>query len=216
VTPSAIPERHRRAVRALQARGPAAPAALARRIALGSARPASRAWRLPALAIATATATAIVLVVALSLDGGSGVMRAADIAGRPATLPTPGRDPTRPALLDRGFEGVVFPNWTAEFGWMAEGARTDEIDGRRAETVFYTHQGHRISYTVIAGEPLDPPSDAMLVRAGGLELHRFRDGERDVVTFERGGRTCVLAGHVIHHETLVELASWRGQGSIPF
>jgi hypothetical protein len=37
-----------------------------------------------------------------------------------------------------------------------------------------------------------------------------------VVTFERGGQTCVLEGEVIHPETLVELASWQGDGAVRF
>jgi hypothetical protein len=47
-------------------------------------------------------------------------------------------------------------------------------------------------------------------------LHQFRDGPRDVVTFERDGRICVLGGEVIHPETLVELASWQGRGAVRF
>jgi hypothetical protein len=224
-----IPERHRRAVRALHSGGPAAPAALHRRVEavrrrgraavprrVETERRAPRAWRLGAVA-AVATAAALALIVGLvSLGGGPSVEAVASFSLRPATQPTPAPDPSQPALLRRELERVAFPNWSAEFGWKADGARSDTVDGRRADTVFYTHKGHRISYTVIAGDPIDPPGQATAIGAGGVELHRFRDGPRDVVVFTRGGRTCVLAGDVIHDDTLVKLASWRGDGAVRF
>jgi len=67
-----------------------------------------------------------------------------------------------------------------------------------------------------AGEPLEPPTGARTRRAGGVTLMQFRDGPRDVVMFERGGRTCVLSGEVLSAETLVSLASWRGRGAVNF
>jgi hypothetical protein len=39
---------------------------------------------------------------------------------------------------------------------------------------------------------------------------------RSVVMFERGGHTCVIAGHVIHADTLTKLATWRGDGAVRF
>jgi hypothetical protein len=78
------------------------------------------------------------------------------------------------------------------------------------------HHGHRIAYTVISGEPLDPPDGARTRRVGDVMLIQFRGGPRDVVTFERGGRTCVLEGEVLSAETLVELASWGGDGAVSF
>jgi hypothetical protein len=161
----------------------------------------------------------IALVVGLtSLTGGSAptVEAVAATASRPATDATPAPDPSQPTLLRREFEGVAFPNWTEEFGWMAEGARSETIDGRAADTVFYTHHGHRIAYTVLSGEPVSPPEGALAVTADGVDLHRSRSGELDIVTFERDGRTCVLAGDVINPSTLVELASWQGDGTIRF
>ena len=66
---------------------------------------------------------------------------------------------------------------------------------------------------MIAGEPIDPPEGAEVLRVGDVTLHHFSDGPRDVVVFERGGHTCVLAGEVIHGATIEELAAWRGRGS---
>jgi hypothetical protein len=111
---------------------------------------------------------------------------------------------------------VTFPDWSKKFGWHAEGARTDRLDGRRAETVFYTHHGHRIGYTVISGDPLGPPEGAETVRRNGVEIHRYKDGDRTVVTFERDGLTCIVSGHVIHADTPLKLAAWRGSGAVRF
>jgi hypothetical protein len=69
---------------------------------------------------------------------------------------------------------------------------------------------------VISGAPIEPPADAETLNARGLQLHRFRLGRQDVVTFERNGRTCVLSGDVHDPDTLVKLASWKGQGAVSF
>jgi hypothetical protein len=222
----AIPERHRRVVEALRHGGPATPDGLRSRLQALEARPSE--MRRPALprgvprllapAAGVAALVVVAVVVVLSLGGPAGpsVVQAAEIAQLPANGPTPAQDPGSPALLERHLEGVTFPDWSKKFGWRAEGSRTDRLDGRRAETVFYTHHGHRIGYTVISGEPLEPAEGAQTVTRNGVEIHRYKDGDRTVVTFERGGLTCILAGHVIHADTPFKLAAWKGSGAIRF
>lgn len=63
---------------------------------------------------------------------------------------------------------------------------------------------------------MTPPDDADRYVVNGLDLRASSDGPRDVVVFERGGRTCVLAGEVHRRSTLLKLASWRGDGAIAF
>jgi hypothetical protein len=207
-----IPERHERVSRVLGSGGPAVPETL--RVPVASERPVHRPrlWA-PAVAAVAAGVALAVLVVVLTSAGDSGLRAYASISARPATQPIPASDG---ALLDREFRGVRYPDWSRKFGWTPEGARTDTIDGRRAETVFYMHHGHRIAYTVIEGEPLAPPEGSKTRNVGGVTLTQFRDGPRDVVTFVRSGRTCVLEGEVISAETLVMLASWRGDGAVKF
>jgi hypothetical protein len=207
-----VPERHQRVIRALDAGGPVPSKALY--VPLAETKPA-RGRRTPALVAVAATVVlaAVIAIATISGGGGPDVETLASISERPATQPTPGGDGT---LLDREFEGVSYPDWSREFGWMADGGRSDTLGGRRAETVFYTHHGHRIAYTVVEGDALEPPDRATTLKVGGVTLHQFRDGPRDVVTFERNGRTCVLGGEVIHPETLVELASWQGRGAVRF
>jgi hypothetical protein len=101
-----------------------------------------------------------------------------------------------------------FPDWSGAFGWQQRGARHDALAGGMATTVFYEHRGHRLAYTILP-RVVAPPADARVVRRNGLEIALYRDGEHDVAVFERDGRTCVLAGHVLRQATLVELAAWR-------
>jgi hypothetical protein len=222
----AIPERHRRVVEALRHGGPATPDRLRSR--LQGLEPRAPELRRPALprgvprllapvaGVAALLVVAVVVVLSLSGPAGPSVGQAAEIAQLPANEPTPARDRTTPALLEKRLEGVAFPDWSKKFGWRPNGARTDRLDGRRAETVFYTHHGHRIGYTVISGKPLEPPDGAQTLRRNGVEIQRYMDGDRTVVTFRRGGLTCILSGHVIHANTPLELASWKGSGAVRF
>jgi hypothetical protein len=224
-----VPEHHRRVIRALGS-GPRAPDRLHRRIEQMHAEAARRSPRMLALrsrgvprsrlrgaAFAAGIAAILALALVVALDGSrSTVVQAAELSLRPSTEPAPATNLERPALVERSFAGVTFPAWSGKFGWRTDGARSDELDGRETLTVYYRHTHHRIGYTVIAGRTVEPPDDAETLNAGGLELHRFRLGRQDVVTFVRNGRTCVLSGDVHDPDTLVKLASWRGEGSIGF
>jgi hypothetical protein len=212
-------ERQRRVHGVLSAGGPATPAALRARMAAPSRPAPAPARRRVALAGAVgAVALAAVLVLTLVVELGTHptIAEAARPSGLTATAPAPTRDPARPALLRAAFAGVTFPEWDRNFQWRATGRRRDALDGRTAETIFYEHAHHRIGYTVLSGKPLKPPDDADRYVVNGLELRAYSDGPRDVVVFERAGRTCVLAGEVHRRSTLLKLASWRGDGAIAF
>jgi hypothetical protein len=173
--------------------------------------------RLPALRLAAAGAAAAVLallVVLAPLGGGPTVERAADIARLPATERAP--EASGPVLRAE-VEGVPFPDWGPELGWHATGMRRGEIGGRSTTTVFYEHTGHRLAYTIVSGPALPRPDGARIVERDGLRISLYRDpghGGHDVAVFERDGRTCVIAGHVMHLSTLVELAAWKGGGRV--
>jgi hypothetical protein len=204
--------------RLLIAGGPATPPALRARLRALEARRAPRSYA-PRFALAAATAlAALVAVVALHTGSTAGptVADAAALAMRPATAPAPERDPARSPLLRASFAGVTYPYWKQHFGWRTTGARTDTIGGRTTRTVFYQHTHHRIAYTVVSGKPLKPPAGAQRLVVDGVAIYRYRDGMDTVVTFERNGRTCVLAGQVHFATTLPKLASWNGRGAIAF
>jgi hypothetical protein len=205
----------------LRAGGPATPPALRARLRALQAQRTERRRPAPRLAVAAATALAAfgaVVVIALTA-GSSGVPTVAEVAAaanRQATAPAPGRDARHPPLLRASFGGVAYPYWKQHFGWRTTGERTDTIDGRRARTVFYQHTHHRIGYTVVSGKPLKRPAGAERLVVDGVEMYRYRDGRNTVVTFERNGHTCVLAGFVHFQTTLPKLASWNGRGAIAF
>jgi hypothetical protein len=176
-------------------------------------RPTPRPF--PRLVIGGAVAAVVAFLVVLgSHDPRPTAERAAAISQLPATDPAPAASgPVLRAELD----GVQFPEWGRRFGWHATGMRRDELGGRQTETVFYEHMGHRLAYTVVSGPPLARPAGARTVERDGLRMSVYRDpahGGHDVAVFERGGRTCVLAGHVLRVSTLLELAAWKGDGRV--
>jgi len=192
-------ERQRRVARALGAE---------RSPALVSATFAwPRAVRL--VAAGTIAAACVALSLLAFQERGSTVERAANVAQSPATVAAPA---SSGEALSASVDGVRFPNWGPEFGWHATGMRRDEINGRRTTTVFYEHTGHRLAYTIVPGPALRPPAGARVVERDGVEVALYRDpghGGHDVAVFERGGRTCVVAGHVRELETLIKLAAWN-------
>jgi hypothetical protein len=174
------------------------------------------AWRgAPRLAVAGALVAVLLLLLLLSPHAReTTVERAAATSRLPATQPAP---EAAGKVLHAKVDGVRFPNWGPEFGWHETGMRGDKIDGRPTTTVYYEHMGHRLAYTIVSGPALPPPANARIVRRDGLEMavyHDPRHGGHDVAVFERGGRTCVVAGHVLELSTLVKLAAWRGDGSV--
>jgi hypothetical protein len=212
--------RHERVHRLLSTAGPATPAGLRERLAAQTARPAPRSRPRVVLAGAVATA-AVAVVLALTLVAELGSHPTIAEAARPsalaATAPAPAQDAGRPTMLRASFAGVTYPDWNRQFGWRTTGRRHDSLEGgRTAETVFYQHTHHRIGYTVVSGKPLERPGHAQRFVVHGLQMLAYKDGRRDVVTFERNGRTCVLAGVVHRRSTLVKLASWKADGAIVF
>jgi hypothetical protein len=167
------------------------------------------------VAVAAAAVLALVLVLPGAVSGGPSVATAAALAQKPPTDPAP--RPTRtPQLLAADVDGVPFPNYAAKFGWKPVGERTDDPKGRDATTVYYEKDGRRIAYTIVSGDALDPPSGARTVKVGGVDFRIFEEDGRNVVTWERGGHTCVLSGKGVDPFQLLVLAGWRGKGTIPF
>jgi hypothetical protein len=156
-----------------------------------------------------------VLAIVIVGGGGTGgptVAEAAAFANRAPTGAAPAVDPTHPGLLKRSVEGVSYPSWKDEFPWHASGVREDKLDGRRAVTVFYENPQHaRIGYTIVAGKPLDEPSGPGL-QQGAEHYVVLARGSRTVVTWRRGGHTCVLSGpSSVPQDRLLALASWSGE-----
>ena len=140
-------------------------------------------------------------------------------ASRLAELPPTGGvavEPSNPKLLAANVEGVPFPNWSKQFGWRQAGIRSDQLKDRNARTVLYEHDGKRIAYTIVSGDGIAAPSDASTTKRNGVTLHALGDRGRRVVTWWRNGRTCVLSASNVGDRELLKLASWKGDGAVPF
>jgi hypothetical protein len=121
-------------------------------------------------------------------------------------------------LLGAAVQGVPFPEWDRAFRWRAAGARRDELAGRPATTVFYDRPGAgRLAYTIVGGDPIGAPDGARTVAVRGTEFWVARQGARRVVTWERGGHTCVMTAPASMPEArLIDLAAWDAGGGVPF
>jgi len=166
--------------------------------------------RLGALA---ATGAALGAALALALGGGGGAVlslgEAAAVTLRPATLPAPSENHADRGELSASVEGVAFPYWEDAFGWRSTGSRTSQVAGRTVHTVFYEdRQGHRVGYSIVAGTPAPklPADQVRWLNGTAYSIHTVSGAQ--VVTWERNGHLCIVAGRGVSPEKLVTLASW--------
>jgi hypothetical protein len=194
----ALYERERRVVAALhQARASErAPAALRARIEAARPKRTTVARRRFAYAGGLAGALAVIaLALVLLLPGGTpgapSVSDAAALAARGPNQPAPAPDPANPrARLEQNVGQVYFPNWTSKFGWSAVGARTDNLNGHRAVTVYYDWQGQRVAYTIVDGTLRQPAGQN--ARVNDTPMRSFTLGGRPGIVWRESGDTCIL------------------------
>lgn len=156
-----------------------------------------------------AVALLVVLLLPSGAPGGPSVSSAATVAGRGPASSAPPPDPRAPeARLDQRVGRVYFPNWLKPLGWAAVGQRLDRLAGRRIVTVFY--QGHytTVAYSIVGGPVLSPQQGAR-VRLDGVPMRTFSIDGRLVVSWRRGGHTCLLSGMGVTAGQLEQLASWQ-------
>jgi hypothetical protein len=214
-------ERQRSGAAALRGLDLVAPAGLRRRVEAERSRPSAsvRRRRLALGGALAATAAAIVLAVVLIAPSGGGgptVVQAAELSDLPAMDASVPVDPANAKLLDASVDGVPFPNLHAEFAWQEAGSRSDELEGRRTRTVFYEREGQRVGYTILSGEPIEPPDGARPSVQNGVRLNTVTDDGQAIVTWLREGRTCVVSGKGVSAKDLRDVASWKGDGAVPF
>jgi hypothetical protein len=221
-------EQHQGVIQALSQNGPLAPPALRWRIEAELSRAHKRRdartpllRRLaPAGAIAVAMA-ALALVLSTLFGGAQGptVLEVHGLLARGPEAPAPPTVPGAKHELAAQVEGVSFPNLDLKpgFDWVAVGERSDRLDGRTTRTVFYRHEEHLVAYTIVGGKPLGIPASAEPRRRNGIDVGLLRDQHgHDIAVFERGGKTCVISGHVHKRSSLVRLATWSGHGEVTF
>ncbi len=172
-----------------------------------------RRFAVPALGGLGLAAIAAVVLLLVGLGGGSSAPSVDDavaLALAPATAPAPAIDPVDTQVVRERIGGITFPNYSYAWPkWKTTGARRDRLSGRDAMTVVYRGPRGDVGYTIVDGKPLDPPAGARHVRAGGVDLAIVRRDGATVVTWERDGHTCVLAGRGAGVEQqLVRFAAW--------
>jgi|SRR5580693_2399779 hypothetical protein len=175
----------------------------------------ARRWRIGFAAVATIALLAA--VVAISSTGGhSGspglsVQQTAALTLSPATGPAPGENEQHRSQLTVAVGGVAFPYWKERFGWRSSGTRKDELDGRTVTTVFYADgQGRRVGYAIASGQA-PRTSGGTVVRHWGVSYRLLSHDGSTVVTWQRAGHLCVIAGRGVSARTLLSLASWGSE-----
>jgi hypothetical protein len=157
-------------------------------------------------ALAAAVAGVVALLVLL-LPGGSpgapSVSQAAALAFRGPVFAAP---QVRGTTLSAAVEDVYFPNWGL-LHWHAIGQRIDHVGGKLAMTVYYQGHHRQIAYTILAAPPLPLPRVPML-HLDGVDLQSFALRGRLVVTWRKGGHTCILSGSGVPKAEFARLAGW--------
>jgi hypothetical protein len=178
-----------------------APAARSRRIA-------APRWR-PRLFVPLATGLAVAIVaVVIAVQGTPAptVTQTAHLALSPATAPPPTEETVDHDLLTAHVGSVRFPSYQEEVGWKATGARRDSLHGRTVTTVFYrARTGMRAGYSIVSGKTLALPQGRW-VTTHGIRYTFSTVGSARLVTWRRGGHTCVIASHSLSDQTLLKLA----------
>jgi hypothetical protein len=158
-------------------------------------------------AIAGALATALLALVLI--PGGPAapsLSQAAALSGRGAAGPAPTPDPDDPGVkLSEEVDDVYFPNWSQTLGWRPTGLRHDLLDLHRAVTVYYASGSRRLAYTILSAPALAQPAATVTVE-NGVTLRTLRLHGQLVVTWRRGGSTCVLTGTNVSAAQLRRLA----------
>jgi hypothetical protein len=173
-------------------------------------------WLVPAGGLVAAATVALVLV--LGGPNAPTVLATASLATGGPVLPAPAEDESNGKVLKVSIDGVPFPYWGDSFQWEAVGARDDKIEDRSAKTIFYENpKGVRAAYTILGGDTIDSPSGAYKKTRNGIQISILQNKGRRIVTWTRSGHTCVLSAPLaVPEEKLLELASWKGKGGVPF
>lgn len=170
-------------------------------------RPAPRRRvRLAVAGGAVAVLAAALLALVVVLPGGSD-----EPPSITATAATALKAPTSPAPVGRDARsltvgGVAFPAGGRNV-WRPVGVRTDRVGGRTATTVTYAGSGRLVSYTILDGPPLAVPADAAPTQYEGIAAAILRHDGATIVTWRRGGRTCILTSRNADAGAMLDLAA---------
>lgn len=172
---------------------------------------------LPAGGLVAAAVAAVAVV--LSVGGGIGaptVAQATVLASRAPVAGAPGHNDHGYTLSGVSATGLPYPYWEDRFGFRAVGVRRDRFDGRLATTVFYRRGATRVAYTIVSGGPLAAGATTSRTVRNSVAVDMLNAHGMRVATWLRRGHSCVLSARNLPASTLISLASWRGDGKIPY
>jgi hypothetical protein len=167
------------------------------------------------LAAAAVAAVAVVLTVGGGVQGPT-VAQAAVLATRAPVAAAPPQNGRSPSLKGLTAAGLPFPYWEDWSGFRAVGVRHDSFDGRQATTVFYRRGNARVAYTILSGSPLAAGAATTSTAEYGVVVRALTAHGMKVATWLRRDHTCVLSASNVSSSVLVRLASWRGDGKLPY
>lgn len=169
-------------------------------------------WLLLLTVAAVVVLAPVVVLVFLGLGTSTTTATAAAaFALKPATGPAPAAGQNA-SSLDARVDGLAFPDLAARFGWRATGVRNGSVGGHAITTVYYKKAKAQIALAIVGGPALTPPTDALPRTADGIQFHTFAVSNRNGITWERNGRTCVLVGSATQTQ-LIEIATWTNARS---
>ncbi|MGA9284949.1 MAG: hypothetical protein WBV85_05850 [Solirubrobacteraceae bacterium] len=190
------------------------------RTLLGSRLPGLTGLRVGLAGAGALAVIAVLAVVGLSAgkghagsSSGLGVQQTAALTLSAATGPAPSENERNRSQLQVAVDGVPFPYWKERFGWRGIGTRNDVIAGRAVTTVFYANSaGQRVGYAIASGAA-PTTMGGTVVRRWGVSYRVLEHEGATVVTWQRAGHLCVMAGRGVSARTLVNLASWGSEKS---
>jgi hypothetical protein len=186
-----------------------APLTLRERLA-GEGRAAGRQSRRRWFAAGTLAVAAAAVAVALILAGAGGgpqVSGAADVALAQPVGPQPATSAKHPNRLKAEVDGVAFPSWKGS-EYRAAAVADREVGGRVSTVVWYRGPGGTsVGYVIVPGDSLPTPDGTRTVSRAGVDFAVGRRTGGTVVSWERGGHTCVVAARGVPARTLVSLAA---------
>jgi hypothetical protein len=146
------------------------------------------------------------------------VSAAAGLPTEPAPKPAAGM----PGVLERAVDTVAFPD-LGRFGWRPIGARTDDVAGRAAVTVYYARAGRQVRYTIVAGagDVAETTGTTEQPVTYARRTMSFVSGVAGTTTLvlKRTGRTVVLSAPGADpklRRTMLRLASYGAGGRLAF
>jgi hypothetical protein len=171
------------------------------------------------LAGALAAVAAIVVLVVLGVDHNNAPPTAQAVAAAAVRVDRgapPRVSEADPRLLRKEVGGVRFPNWK-RIDWPAVSSGATQVAGREVGVVGYAdRRGMRVIYAIVARRHVRVPGSARKVVRYGTEYRILEDGSRRIITWELGGRTCVVtADQSVPEATLLALAGWEAPQVAP-